>query len=291
MPLPDTTVIGTGGLGSALVRAFNGRDISIKSIFNRTIDKARSASARADTSIISAFPSSVDELGQLVFLTVADQAIEDTAQQLADLGRDFSDHIIVHCSGNLSADVLHPLQKKGAAIASFHPLQTFTKQSAAERFGGIYFSFQGDESAFEILKDIAQQLGAEILKVTARQKSDLHAAAVMASNYLTTLLDASVQTASLSGLPEGQAKKALIPLIRTTVKNIGEHSFEDALTGPIKRGDIETVEQHLQLLEEYSELLELYISLGKQTINFAEQSGTIDSKTAKNLRKIFKNYR
>ncbi|TYP95374.1 putative oxidoreductase, contains short-chain dehydrogenase (SDR) and DUF2520 domains [Fodinibius salinus] len=290
MSLPDTTVIGTGRLGSALVRAFYDKDISIKSVFNRTVEKARGLSNKFEISIVSTFPSSVNELGKLVFLTVADQAIEDTAQQLAELGSDFSNHIIVHCSGNQSAEVLKPLKEKGAVIASFHPLQTFTGESAEGRLEGISFSLQGDNDAFNALKDVAQKLDAETLEVTPQQKSDLHAAAVLASNYLTALLDASVQTASLSGLSKIQAKKALMPLIQTAVQNIDEGSFEGALTGPIQRGDIGTVKQHLELLEGHSELVDLYITMGKRTVNLAERSGSLKETKANKLRKMFNNY-
>src|SRR5699024_1014118 len=116
-------------------------------------------------------------------------------QQLSD---DFSHSCFVHCSGNESANILEPLQKKGAYIASMHPLQTFNQDSGAEAFSDIYFSLQGDSELLSTLRKVAEKLGANTIKINSRQKAHLHAAAVMASNYLMTLIDDSVQITSMA---------------------------------------------------------------------------------------------
>lgn len=283
MRRPETTVIGTGGLGTALVRAFLSNNITVKSIFNRSERKVHELAAETGIDIYASFPTSPDQLGDLVFITVSDRAIRDVAQQLAVLHPDFRETAFVHCSGNESAQLLQPLKNTGGRIASFHPLQTFTELSGPNDFEDIYFSVQGEQEVFPILEKIAHDLGAYTIKVTSQQKSHLHAAAVMASNYLNVLLKASVQTAAQSGLAEEEAKKALLPLARTALRNSGESSFAEALTGPIQRGDIETVEKHLKLLEVYPELYEIYCVLGKQTVELARSNGDIDTATAETL--------
>jgi predicted short-subunit dehydrogenase-like oxidoreductase (DUF2520 family) len=145
---------------------------------------------------------------------------------------------------------------------------------------------QGDSEAFPLLQELAQQFGAETFEVTKEQKSHLHAAAVMASNYLTTLLNASVEIGTLEGLPDNKVKKALLPLIRTTLGNTSDHSFTEALTGPIKRGDIETIEKHMSLFKNQSELRDLYCVLGLQTVRLAENSGHLDGTVVEKMRKI-----
>lgn len=283
MPSPEVTIIGVGGLGQSLARALSKANISVKSLFNRTTDKAQNLAADLDTSIAGSFPENINQLGNFIFITVTDNAIKEIVNRLSTLSDDFRDRIVVHCSGNESAELLGDLKSKGAATASFHPLQTFTDQSNPATFENIFFSLQGDESAFPDLKHIAQKLGAQTLEVNAEQKSHLHAAAVLASNYLNTLLNASVETASLSGLPSNKAKQALLPLVKTTLQNIEHQSFEEALSGPIKRGDVATVEKHLKLLQGQPDLLNLYRELGYKTVRLAQRSQSIDDATAEKM--------
>jgi len=286
MKLPETTVIGLGALGMALVKALSSRDIPVKSIFNRTPEKVRTLSRQLDIPISGAFPEDSSQLGELVFITVPDGAINEVAERLSHLKGDFEGRFYVHCSGNESANLLNPLAEKGGRTASFHPLQTFTPQSGPESFNGIYFSLQGDEEVFPIIENIAKIFDAHSFRITARQKPYLHAAAVMASNYLYTLLDASAGIGALGGLPESQLQQALLPLIQTTLENAEGMSFAEALSGPIKRGDLGTVQKHLELLRDHQKLRRPYCELGLQTIDLAQSSGSLDGTTAEKLRKI-----
>lgn len=286
MKLPETTVIGLGGLGTALVKTLMSHDIPVESVFNRSVDKAQKLSGQFDIPISSDFPKDVNQLGKLTFITVSDSAIREIADRLSELSDNLEGYIFVHSSGNESADLLDSLRKKGAFTASFHPLQAFTAQSGEQTFKDIYFSLQGDDEAFPILKNLAKEIGAHSFEATANQKSHLHAAAVMAANYLNTLLDASVDIGSLGGLSKSQVQKALLPLIQTTLKNAEGMTFAEALTGPIKRGDAETVKKHVALLKNDKELKELYCVLGKRTVKLAKSSGSIDGTTAQKLRKI-----
>lgn len=288
MPTPEITIIGVGGLGSSLARAFSAAGIPVKSLYNRTADKARKLAIDLNINISGSFPSDDRELGDLIFITVADGAIQGVANRLADATDDLSTKTIAHCSGNESAILLADLKSKGAGIASFHPLQTFTGKSEPSDFEDIYFSLQGDTSVFPQLKQLAKKIGANTLEVTENQKSHLHAAAVLASNYLNTLLDAAVATASAGDLAPEKAKKALMPLVKTTLQNIENKSFEKALSGPIKRGDIETVGHHLDLLKDQPELLSLYRILGQRTVELARKSQQIDLDTAQKMVKILK---
>lgn len=288
MPSPEITIIGVGGLGHSLAKAFLAASIPIKSIFNRTQEKAKNLALDLKVDTWGSLPSSDSELGDLIFITVSDSAIAKVARQLADVSEDLTHKTIVHCSGNESATILQPLKEKGGYIASFHPLQTFTMHSKPLDYQDIYFSLQGDKNAFPQLNEIARKLDAHTLEVTEEQKSHLHAAAVIASNYLNTLLDTAVDTATASGLSQEKAKEALFPLVKTSLKNIESQSFEKALTGPIKRGDLETVKDHLHLLNDEPELLAIYKTLGQRTVTLARKSQNISSNTAKKLNHLLK---
>lgn len=283
MPAPQITIIGVGGLGNSLARALSTADVSIKSIFNRTVDKAKHLAGELNINISTTFPSDETQLGNIIFITVSDSAIEPVADRLIDISESFDGKTIVHCSGTESASLLKDFRSKGGIIASLHPLQTFNEQSKPSDFEDIYFSLQGDKSAFPQLKRIAKKLGAKTLEVTEDQKSHLHAAAVMASNYLNTLLDAAVETAAIGNLDPDEAKKALMPLVKTTLRNVESQSFEEALSGPIKRGDLPTVGHHLDLLEEQPELLALYRILGQRAVKLAKKSQSLDHDTAQKI--------
>lgn len=286
MSFPETSVIGTGGLGTALAKALSAGEIPIKSVFNRSTDKAKKLAQELSINKWGDFPSTLTELGDLVFIAVADRAIEDIANSLAQLDGVVETKTFVHCSGNESADLLEPLKSKGATVASFHPLQTFTDHSRPDDFNGIYFSLQGDKEVFSLLEQIAEQLGAQTIEVTKEQKSNLHAAAVMASNYLNTLLNEAVEIGAAGDISDSKVKEALLPLVQTTLKNAGKNAFAESLSGPIKRGDISTVKKHLALLEGRDELKKLYCVLGLHTVKLAESAGHLDGTTAEKLRKI-----
>lgn len=286
MNLPETSIIGLGGLGKALGRALISKNVPVKSVFNRTEEKARQLASTADIKTYGSFPSAPDELGQLVFITVTDDSIEDIAGRISKLNDDFSDYIFVHCSGTQSADLLQALKSKGAKVASFHPLQTFTAQAKPDDFKGISFSLQGDEEAFPLLSKVAQELGAQAFEITKEQKSHLHAAAVMASNYFTVLLNSSIKIGTHSGLTADQVKKALLPLVRRTLVNNENQPVAEALTGPIKRGDIKTIEEHLALLDDQPELRDLYCTLGLEAVDIMKSTRVLDEGVIEKMRKI-----
>lgn len=286
MDLPDITIIGLGGLGTALTKTVIKHDFSVKSVFNRSQEKINQISSDCDIQISGAFPKDKNQLGHLVFITVADRAIKEIADRLAKLNNDFSEFIFVHCSGTESADLLKSLKEKGAKIASLHPLQTFTAQSGPEDFRDIFFSIQGDEEAFPILQNLTGRIGAQTFPVSSEQKSHLHIAAVVACNYLITLLETSTEIGTISGLTTEHVNQALFPLIKTTLKNVESRSFSEALTGPIKRGDYRTVKKHLTMLKDYPDLLHLYRELGVQTLKLTESSGHLTGTDGRKLRKI-----
>src|SRR5699024_2488858 len=203
-----------------------------------------------------------DQLGEITVITVPDDAIAGVVKHLQQLSDDFSHSCFVHCSGNESAIILEPLQKKGAYIASMHPLQTFNQDSGAEAFSDIYFSLQGDSGLLSTLRNVAEKLGASTIKIHSRHRAHLHAAAVMDSNYLMTLIDDALQITSMADIDGKQVKKMLHPLVTKSPKNTTKEAFEQVLSVPIARSDTGTIKKHLKLLGENRELEKSYIQLG-----------------------------
>lgn len=258
--------IGTGALGTTLINALNELNYEIKSIYNRTESKAKALAEQVYVSISGSFPEQQDELGDVVFLTVPDSQVTEVSDKLVGLGdsRFWEKKKVLHCSGVLTTDALKTLGDKGASVGAMHPLQTFSNQSTSKDFRDIYFSFQGDEEAKKIVESMIRPLGAKYVELSKEGKPHIHAAAVMAANYFATLVETSGRVAHSGGVSYEDATKLFFPLLRTMFSNVENSSPKDALSGPLKRGDIETIQTHLDLMR-WDEK-NIYKELGRYTL-------------------------
>lgn len=252
---PSVTIIGLGRVGQALYKTLPKIGYQMSSVFSKSVHKV--------PFFVEGFPAKNYHLGELIFLTVPDDTLEIIIRKLADNFDDFKGKSIVHCSGTLSSDILSPLKEKGASIASFHPLQSISEFTSS--FNSTWFDVEGDKCVIHILEEIANKLGANALKVKKEAKPYLHAAAVVASNYVVTLMKIAEEIAEIGGIDKDKIVSALIPLMQSSLNNLEAKGVENALTGPIARGDVHTVKTHLEILENHSHLLELYKVLGLET--------------------------
>lgn len=240
---PAITIIGPGRLGKALAKAFTEAQYSVK-VFGRK-----------DT---------FSDFGDITFITTPDSEIRKTASTIASSKAEFDGKIFVHCSGSSPSSILDELKEKGVHIACFHPLQAVSKETKS--FKDIYFDLEGDEEALAQLEELAKSLGAKSFRVSSKEKELLHVSAVIASNYLVTLADLALRISESTAISQRDLLNAFLPLMSSSIKNLGELSPSDALTGPISRGDTQTVQKHIKLLKDKPELLEIYKKLGLLTL-------------------------
>ena len=154
---------------------------------------------------------------------------------------------------------------------------------------GSTFALEAEEPLLQALKDIAAALGGSWIELKASDKVAYHAAAVIACNYLVTLVKLSTDLWQTFSIPPEQATRALLPLVRGTINNIDALGIPQSLTGPIARGDTGTVEKHLQALAKVAPaLLSAYRELGLQTIPIALAKGRINQQQAEELEKLLK---
>ncbi len=182
----------------------------------------------------------------VTFMTTPDDRIANLAKEWTNPGG-----IVVHCSGVLVSDVLAPLKNKGCLVASIHPFKAFRKDLVEQdAFQNCYCVVEGDEEAVQLLTTLFTQMGALVMPISAVKKSTYHAAAVMASNYLVTLAASAVELLIDAGLPEPQAQDMTQHLMQSSLSNIQQTThIADALTGPLMRGDLDTINQHLNAIE------------------------------------------
>jgi len=269
----NISIIGCGKVGVAIAQlaARAGRDIT--ALASRTATRATQLAGAIGAPAAACEINHAASAGDIVLLTVTDDAIEPLCIQLADAGAFRAGSIVAHCSGALGSDILSPAKDQcGCRIASMHPLTTFpTAEAAIEKFAGTYCFCEGDSSAVDELMELARSIGGKPMSMSSEGKVLYHAAAVMACNYLTALLDASLTLCGKVGIDRQTALAAMSPLAVATLENISQLGPANALTGPIARGDSQTIARHIEALGGCDEdLLNFYRIAGKWTLQLAK---------------------
>ena len=221
----------------------------------------------------------------LVFITTPDAAIGPTVDRLAARKGFKAGAVVLHCSGVLPSTILAAVGGCRAHAGSLHPLQSFASPAFPRNpFKGIVMAGEGEAEALTVARKIAEGLGADFLPLQTEHKTLYHAAAVVASNYLVTLVSVAARLLEGSGIAPEAALKVLLPLVRGTLDNVARLGIAEALTGPIARGDTETVALHCRKIQEVlPDLRPLYGLLGAHTLPLAQARGGLDAAVAREL--------
>jgi predicted short-subunit dehydrogenase-like oxidoreductase (DUF2520 family) len=216
------------------------------------------------------------EAAELVIVAVPDDAINRAASQLARTGGIGAGQVVLHTSGLHGAEALSPLAASGAALGSFHPLQTFADaQGDPGALAGTPAVVEGSPAAVRAARDLAEALGmTPVLELPAERKPLYHAAAVFSSNYVVTLAAVAERLAREAGAGEASGR-LFSALLANTARNLSHEDPATALTGPIRRGDVGTVAAHLGALSGSDRVL--YVALAREALRLARLSGLEES--------------
>ena len=258
--------VGAGSVATALANALSQCGYVVSMISSRTgVSAARLASRFSETTAVKR-PQEVADNCATVFLTVPDDSIEP----VANATRWRSGQTVLHCSGVTPLDVLEVPYSQGAFVGGFHPMQSFL---ASDQFGGslrgITFGLEADPPLRECLEEVVEKIGGRYIHLSGSTRALYHASAVTAGGLVATLLHLSV------GLWNGfadstTARQALLPLVGKTLENFENEGLSGALTGPLIRGDVGTIEKHIGALKEVrSELLPIYCHLALAALPIA----------------------
>lgn len=276
MSPPTLSIIGGGNVGKALGRLWHaGQVFRIQNVLCR-----RPASASEAVRFIGAGRAAHD-IGQLrpadvTMLTVPDDSIVPVCTQLAAAGLLARAGVVFHCSGALPSAAMEAALASGAAVASVHPVRSFADpEQVAQSFTQTWCGVEGDRRALDVLEPAFAKLGARLVPIDAGHKMLYHSAAVFASNYLVTLLDVALHAYGQAGIPRHVAQDMLEPLVRKTVDNVFANGPEQALSGPIARGDLATASRQYRAVRAWDKRYgSLYRQLGRATLLLAGRRRT-----------------
>jgi predicted short-subunit dehydrogenase-like oxidoreductase (DUF2520 family) len=278
--------IGAGMVGAALAIGLKDNGYSVVAVSSRTFSSADKLARMVPGAQVYRQAQQVANVASLVFITTPDDAIAKVASDL----RWHHDQAVVHCSGALSSAILRPAVDMGAKAGSFHPLQTFAGiGEAIENLPGSTFALEAGEPLLSTLKEMVAALGGCHIELSAEDKVVYHAAAVITSNYLVTLVKMATELWQTFNVPANETTRALAPLLRGTLNNIETTGIPQCLTGPVARGDTGTIKKHLRALQKVApELLVAYRELGLRTVPVALAKGTVDQSKAENMANILR---
>lgn len=223
-------------------------------------------------SYASDFPGAPPARAVILF-AVPDGTIAAAAARLEARGRPGADCVALHLSGALGSDVLSPLADLGYAIGSLHPLQTVADpREGMRRLRGSYFTFEGGRAAEAVARRVVTAAAGRLLELEVREKARYHAACVFASNYIVVCAAVAIRLLAESvDISEDEARRALSPLLHGALANLDAVGLPGALTGPVARGDVETVAGHLRELE--GGVRTLYRGLATEALGLARRQG------------------
>ncbi len=287
-------IIGSGRVGSALAILLSRQNFREVLVFDRNSEKLNLLKEQFNAKIrVSVSLNDAVAGADLVFLAVQDRYIQELAQEISILSRDAdsrpqSQQYFAHLSGSLTSAVLQPLAAAGAVTFSLHPLQSLADVAGAvQGLAGSYFSFEGDHRALPTAEFIVEALAGHLVQLNASDKALYHAAAVVSSNFFIALEEMAINMMRGIGVDSETARQMLLPLIRGSFENLERVAPAEALTGPIVRGDDQTVAAHIEALtEKLPDYLAAYRTLAGLNVDLAAQKSGVSFADFPSLKKI-----
>ncbi len=263
----DIGIIGAGKVGCSMGKYVVQHRISVSGYYSKTKQSAMEA---AELTRTECFEDLTDIIlaSDTLWIATPDDRIREVWDCIAKY--DIQDYIICHFSGSLSSDVFSGIEKKKAHPCSIHPIYAFSdKNTSYQKLNEAYFTIEGDDYAVEHMTALLQKMGNHVTRIKPQRKALYHSAASLVSNHVLGVIHAGIQTMEDCGFTREEAYQALTPLILNNVQNACEKGCREALTGPIERNDVETVDRHLAALTGTAK--DIYESIGSELVIMAKE--------------------
>jgi predicted short-subunit dehydrogenase-like oxidoreductase (DUF2520 family) len=280
---PRVAIVGAGNFGSALALALSQAGYVIETVIARVRGEAlRDGSLKRAQKLAKLVGARVPHdlswvRAELIWFCLPDAEIARAAKSLAKK-IEWKGRVALHSSGALTSDELGVLRRPGAAVASVHPLMTFV-QGSRPSLAGVSFAVEGDQAAARAARRIVKAVGGRAYSIRKKDKAAYHAWGTFASPLFTALLATSEQVAALAGVNRKAAKQRMIPILRQTLANYAAFGAAGGFSGPIVRGDVDTVKRHLRVLRG-TPAAEVYSALARAALQY------LPVKNKKSLKRI-----
>lgn len=268
-------IIGAGHVGRGLFRAFRASGVEVIGLHGKRPSGIATSSGEIPNDAAQA---------NVVILCVRDNQLDDAIQEVAAAARDgriARGTVILHTSAIAEPAGLVALSSAGYPGGTFHPLVPFSDPDvSAELLRKAWIGIDGENAAKNASRRIAGHLGARTLEIPPGRKPAYHAAAVISSNFPVVLASVAGHLLHDIGIPDASAYQAVDSLMSGAIANMKQTLPDDALTGPVVRGDAETVGKHLRALEGLEPAREIYRALSSAAVEIARKAGTDARKLA-----------
>ena len=295
-PTLHIAIIGAGTVGSVLGRVLVENRHRITAVVSRSTSSARRCGRFLSCRTVSTSLDVIPQKTQVIMITTPHGAVQDVARALANrTGLSWKGVAVCHASGMLTADVLAPLRDVGATVFSFHPLQTFPREFSPRKIvpsaRGIVYGVDGPPDGIRMARRLARALEGKILLVPPEMREFYHAACVVASNHLTTLL--GILDAFYHDIAPGRRDflDAFLPILQATIINVRSTSPSQALTGPVARGGTDTIARHFEAITRYAPaLIPYYARMTLETLRLAMEKHSLTNAQVKDLSQLSLSY-
>jgi len=271
--LAPIAILGSGAVAQALGHVLLKGGAPIVAVASRTPARAQQAAVFIGSPVRPVSWQDVPGLATRVLIATADAAITSAAESLMVAG--MHGGIALHTCGARGPEALEPLARTSTACGVLHPLQTLpTPEQGVNRICGSAFALAGELRAVQWGAELIEMLDGRMLSIASDQMPVYHAGAVMASNALTAVIDVAIQLLKRAGVDEVAAVDAIAPLSRAALDSVLAVGPQRALTGPIGRGDVETIEFHARALSAVPPAIAaLYLAAGRSLVDIARRRG------------------
>lgn len=266
MTVPRVFVLGAGRAGRGLAAALGKAGIPV-------VLHGRRAEPHT-TPPVGAGPVGPALAGaSAALIAVRDGQLDQAVRELLDADPP-SSVVFLHLSGGAEPAMYAAARQRGHPCGTFHPLLPLADPAhAAALFRGAWVGIDGDAAAREVAGELAAALGAHTLAIPAN-RALYHAAAVIASNFLGVLMNLAADTMRRAGVPPDDAGGATRTLLLAAAENLRAADASRALTGPVARGDVQTVRAHLEALAGHPDIADAYRALTRRAVALARDAGT-----------------
>ena len=260
-------IVGAGRVGCSIGRYLREHGVAVAGYYSKSKESVEFAATFTET---TAFPSlgELVKASDMIFITTPDGEIRSVWEHIAE--EPIQGKIICHFSGSLSSVVFSGRRQAGASGCSAHPMYAFSsKETSYRQLNQVLFTMEGDREALDSVGSIWEQTGIRFCVIDSEKKERYHAAASMISNMMIGLYQMGIDMLQDCGFEEDMARTLVEPLVRDNITQLLATSPEQALTGPIERGDAETVQKHLAVLTDTER--DVYVNLGQKLIGIAKK--------------------